>query len=157
MKKFFLFPLMVLATLIALPACSDDDKETIDPGKPETPVTTTYTGRLTVNGGAYIKEDADCEITFAENGDKLTLNINSVKFAEAMPVTINLSVPEIPCATEDGKTIFSGNDIVPMMGVAPAEAYKFSAITGSIENATLDFSATLTKGSFAFTGVEKQQ
>ena len=157
MKKFFLFPLMVLATLIALPACSDDDKETIDPGKPETPVATTYTGRLTVNGGAYIKEDADCEITFAENGDKLTLNINSVKFAEAMPVTINLSVPESPCATEDGKTIFSGNDIVPMMGVAPAEAYTFSAITGSIENSVLEFSATLTKGSFSFTGVEKQQ
>ena len=157
MKKFFLFPLMVLATLIALPACSDDDKETIDPGKPETTVATTYTGRLTVNGGAYIKEDADCEITFAENGDKLTLNINSVKFAEAMPVTINLSVPEIPCATENGKTIFSGNDIVPLMGVAPAETYKFSTITGSIENATLDFSATLSKGSFAFTGVENQQ
>ena len=156
MKKFFLFPLMVLATLIALPACSDDDKETIDPGKPETPVATTYTGRLTVNGGAYIKEDADCEITFAENGDKLTLNINSVKFAEAMPVTISLSVPEITCATEDGKTIFSGNDIVPMMGVAPVEAYKFSNITGSIENSTLNFAATLTKGSFVFTGIETQ-
>lgn len=157
MKKFFLFPLMVLATLIALPACSDDDKETIDPGKPETPVATTYTGRLTVNNGAYIKENADCEITFAENGNKLTLNINNVKFAEAMPVTINFSVPEIPCVTENGKTIFSGNDIVPLMGVAPAEAYKFSAITGSIENSALEFSATLTKGSFSFTGVEKQQ
>ena len=148
---------MVLATLIAIPACSDDDKEKFPPENPDTLVTTTYTGRLTVNGGAYIKEDADCEITFAENGDKLTLNINSVKFAEAMPVTINLSVPEIPCATEDGKTIFSGNDIVPMMGVALAEAYTFSAITGSIENSVLEFSATLTKGSFSFTGVEKQQ
>ena len=157
MKKFFLFPLMVLATLIALPACSDDDKETIDPGKPETPVATTYTGRLIVNNGAYIKENADCEITFAENGNKLTLNINSVKFAEAMPVTINLSVPEIPCATENGKTIFSGNDIVPMIGVAPAEAYTFSTITGSIENSALEFSAKMTKGSFSFTGVEKQQ
>lgn len=157
MKKFFLFPLMVLATLIALPACSDDDKETIDPGKPETPVATTYTGRLIVNNGAYIKENADCEITFAENGNKLTLNINSVKFAEAMPVTINFSVPEIPCATEDGKTIFSGNDIVPMIGVAPAEAYTFSTITGSIENSALEFSAKMTKGSFSFTGVEKQQ
>lgn len=157
MKKFFLFPLMVLATLIALPACSDDDKETIDPGKPETPVATTYTGRLTVNNGAYIKEDADCEITFAENGNKLTLNINNVKFAEAMPVTINLSVPKIPCTRLNGKTFFSGYDIVPMMGVAPAEAYKFSTITGSIENSALEFSATLTKGSFSFTGVEKQQ
>ena len=157
MKKFFLFPLMVLATLIALPACSDDDKETIDPGKPETPVTTTYKGRLIVNNGAYIKENAYCEITFAESGDKLTLNINSVKFAEAMPVTINFSVPGIPCTRLNVKTFFSGYDIVPLMGVAPAEAYTFSTITGSIENSVLEFSATLTKGSFAFTGVENQQ
>ena len=154
MKKFFLFPLMVLATLIAIPACSDDDKEKFPP---ETPVATTYTGTLTVNGGAYIKEDADCEITFAESGDKLTLNIYQVKFAEGMPLTIDLSVPGIDCSTENGKTIFSGNDIVPLMGVAPVEAYKFSSITGSIENSALNFAATLTKGSFVFTGVEKQQ
>ena len=156
MKKFFLFPLMLLATLIAIPACSDDDKEKFPPETPETPVAITYTGTLTVNGDAYVKEDADCEITFAESGDKLTLNIYKVKFAEGMPVTIDLSVPGIDCSTENGKTIFSGSDIVPMMGVAPAEAYKFSTITGSIENSTLDFRAALTRGSFTFTGVEKQ-
>ena len=150
MKKFLLFPILVLMTAVIMPACSDDDK---DKFPPETPEAATYTGTLIVNN-SFTKENTDCEITFNENGDKLTLKINGVKFAEAMPVTIDLSVEDIPCTTENEKTIFSGNNIVPMMGVVPAENYTFSNINGSIENSELKFNATLTKGSFTLSGVK---
>jgi hypothetical protein len=151
MKKFLLFPLLVFMTALVVPACSDDDKDELD-NNDKTEETTKYNGTLIVNGH-YKKENTDCEIIFDEQKEKLTMTIFQVKFAENMPLTLDISLQGIPCNATNEMTTFSGNDIVPMMGEVPVPAYTFSNIEGSIKDDTdLIFSATLTKGTFTFNG-----
>ena len=163
MKKLLLFPLLVFMTALIVPACSDEDKEIFPPNPNDTITNDTidddslhtnihntlkFDGDLIVNGN-FKKENTVCMVR-GINDSKCSLDIYKVKFAENMPVEINITIPDIPINHKDGT--FSGDTIVPLIGVAPAPAYTFSKIEGCFTDSTLTFSATLTRGTFSFTG-----
>ena len=182
MKKFLLFPLLVFMTAFIVPACSDDEEDIFPPAASDSIGGDTiggdtiinggdtigggnsnevvlevikYKGRMVVNG-TYVQDSVFCEITRKSN--KMTLNILNVKFAEAMPMYISLTVPEIPFNVTDngmGIVVFNGDSIVPMMGTLPAQAFMFESINGSIEKkeSKLYFSATISgRGKISFSG-----
>ena len=182
MKKFLLFPLLVFMTAFIVPACSDDKDEIFPPAASDSIGSDTiinggdtisgdttgggnlntevlkvrrYNGRMVVNG-TFVQDSTFCEIT--RESDKITLNILNVKFAEAMPMYISLTVPEIPFNVTDngmGIVVFNGDSIVPMMGTLPAQAFMFESINGSIEKkeSKLYFSATISgRGKISFSG-----
>ena len=150
MKKLILLPLFALMAII-IPSCSDDDNT---PGSGETIETAaTYNGKLIVNG-SYAKDSTDCKIEIAEDSKSFTLSIYEVKFAEAMPVSIDIAIPGIPCtASGDGMT-FAGDTIVPLIGIAPAPNFTFYNINGEVKDSELKFSAVCTRGLFTFSGKE---
>lgn len=172
MKKFLLFPLLVFMTAFIVPACSDEDKEIFPPNPNDTITNDTITndtidddslhtnihntlkfgGDLIVNGN-FKKENTVCMVRDI-NDSKFSLDIYKVKFAENMPVEINITIPDIPFNHKDGT--FSGDSIVPLIGVAPAPAYTFSKIEGCLTDSSLTFSATLTRGTFTFSGTGKR-
>ena len=172
MKKFLLFPLLVFMTAFIVPACSDEDKEIFPPNPNDTitndtitndtidddslhtniPITLKFGGDLIVNGN-FKKENTVCMVR-GINDSKFSLDIYKVKFAENMPVEINITIPDIPFNHKDGT--FSGDSIVPLIGVAPAPAYTFSKIEGCLTDSSLTFSATLTRGTFTFSGTGKR-
>ena len=156
MKKFLLLPLLVFMTAFILPACSNDDNDVFtgedstsnDTLQNNTPIIIKYNGTLVVNGN-YIKEGAICGIKNMQT-TKLTLDIYKVKFAEAMPVEIDITIPEIPFDIKTGT--FSGDSIIPNIGVAPAPMYTFTRIDGCVNDTALSFSASLNRGTFTFNG-----
>ena len=167
MKKFLLFPLLVFMTALIVPACSDEDKEIFPPNPNDTITNDTidddslhtnihntlkFGGDLIVNGN-FKKENTVCMVR-GINDSKFSLDIYKVKFAENMPVEINITIPDIPINHKDGT--FSGDSIVPLIGVAPAPAYTFSKIEGCLTDSSLTFSATLTRGTFTFSGTGKR-
>ena len=127
MKKFLLFPLLVFMTALVVPACSDDEEDIFPP---ETSDSIngggSNSGDSIINGGdsiinvnrprlfngtlvvneSYVQDSTNCEIIFYGSG--LALNIHNVKFAAAMPVSINLTVPGIPFDGADGGFVFGG-------------------------------------------------
>ncbi len=171
MKKFLLFPLLVFMTAIVIPACSDDEEEIFTP---ETSDSTgigggdtinndppiehlkkfIYIGTITVNG-TYKQDSIVCQMTYADENN-LTLDMLNVKFAENMPMPISLTIPQIPYTIKGmDDIIFSGDSIVPMMGIIPAQAFMFETINGSIEYKMdkLYFNATISgRGKFIFSG-----
>lgn len=150
MKKLILLPLFALMAII-IPSCSDDDNT---PGSGETIETTaTYNGKLIVNG-SYVKDSTDCKIEFAEDSKSFTLNIYKVKFAEAMPMSIDIAISGIPCTVNGDDMTFAGDTIVPLIGIAPAPAYTFYNINGELTDGELQFSAVCTRGLFTFSGKE---
>ncbi len=150
MKKLFLLPLFALMAII-LPSCSDDDN---NGGGGETIETSTiYNGKLIVNG-TYARDSVDCKVEFAEDKKSFTLDIYKVKFAEAMSVSIDIAIPGIPATVNGDDVTFSGDTIVPLIGVVPSPAYTFSSINGEIKEGELKFSAVCTRGLFTFSGKE---
>ena len=176
MKKFLLFPLMVFMTVFIAPSCSGDDDEIFPPaGGDSTEVNDTITtgdtiitnatndslrsnvpikfeGGVIVNGD-FTQENIVCEATFDKTYKKVTININDVKFAENMPVKVNMTLNDITCNKLNKNSFeFSGENIVPTMGVAPVPTYTFTAIEGRVKYHLLDFSATLNMGTIVFRG-----
>ena len=163
MKKFLLFPLLVSMTALIVPACSDDDILTSDDEDTiainDDTITINddstiyrYNGTVIVNG-TYIEDSIVCQL--ATGTDGATLNIFKVKFAANMPVTIDLTVPQIPFERKTDKVTFGGDSIVPMMGVAPVPAFMFETIEGEASSHTLNFNATiLGRGTITFSGNE---
>ena len=161
-------------TALVVPACSDDEEDIFPP---ETSDSINNGGSIggdsIINGGdsrprlfngtlvvneSYVQDSTNCEIIIDRNN--IALNIYNVKFAEAMPGSINLTVPEIPYKGTGGKEIvFAGDSLVPLMstsmGTMPVPAYMFEHIEGGIRNRLLNFSATIVgRGTFVFSGNE---
>lgn len=154
MKKLFLLPLFAFMAL-AMPSCSDDDNNGggNNGGGDVVEASTTYNGKLIVNG-TFVKDSTDCEVLFDENMESFTLKMNDVKFAEGMPITIDIALPGVPCEVNGSNVTFDGDTIVPLMGMAPTPAYTFYDITGAIADGELQFSALCTRGLFTFSGSE---
>lgn len=170
MRKFLLFPLLLFMTAIIVSACSDDEEDIFPPETNDTigggdtlNILDTisvnkhrkFNGTLVVNG-TYVQDGTDCEIILEKAPEKVTLNINNVKFAPNMPVSINLTVPDVPLRYLDRDYMeFCGDSIVPVMGSLSAQAYMFESIEGYVKNSELIFDATITgRGSFTFKGME---
>jgi hypothetical protein len=70
-------------------------------------------------------------------------------------MSINLTVPEIPCEGHSSNASFVGDSIVPMMGNIPASSFMFESISGSVAKHRLNFKATISgRGTFTFSGKE---
>ena len=167
MKKFLLFPLLVFMTAIIVPACSDDEEEIFPPeqgdstnigdsviigdsiGTGDSITLIKFTGNMIVNG-TFKQEGITCIANIMSN--TLDLNINKVKFAEAMPNPIDISVPAIPMS-KGTEIIFSGDSIVPMIASIPDPAFMFEEIDGTIVTDELNFTAKISgRGAFTFSG-----
>ena len=105
---------------------------------------TDYVGKLVVT------DVTTGEVTYTDNEAKVTLAIpnvtepkmdivfNGVKFAELMPIKLNLAMLGIPFKTtvsEDETTInyiFEAKDVIPTVGGTPYDKYKVDVIEGCI-------------------------
>ncbi len=176
MKKFLLFPLLVFMTAFIVPACSGDDEEIFPPeGGDSTVVNDTivtndtittnatndylhsnvpikFKGGVIVNGN-YTQENIVFEAIFDSTYNKVTINMNEVKFAAQMPYPMTFTLKDITCKKLNKNSFeFSGENIVPMMGVAPVPNRTFTTIEGSIGYHVFDFSGTLSMGTIVFRG-----
>ena len=105
-------------------------------------------------------EDIVCEVETSLDGTSATLFIQGAKFAESMPVAVDIKIENIPCVMRDnGFTFTSTDEIVPLVkmgGVYTAMPdFTFSRIEGEVggtNNALLGFSATMTRGVFEYSG-----
>lgn len=116
-----------------------------------------YNGNLKVLAtGAtdyFTSGDTRCEAVFGNAKDALTLKIFGAKFAENMPVTVDITLENIPFTTDGENIVFACHDeLVPLVGTLPAPNFSFSEISGSIAGGTLIFEATMTRGKFSYSG-----
>lgn len=149
MKKLLL--LSLLATF-AFVSCDSDDDST-----PVIDTETVYTGNIQVLAtGAtepFTLQDVTCEVVLDDTKKSLDLFVNDVKFAEAMPMAIDITLPGIPCTVVDETVAFSfeGN-LIPLVGTVETPAFAFSKIDGVISDSHLNFNSTCTRGIIAFDG-----
>ena len=174
MKKLLLFPLFILAISILAPSCTKDDNEVFPPDNDSivnndtlgtngsisgdtisgdtvqnVPLILKYEGHLIVNGN-YVRGNTVCGVNIKRNSE-ITLYIYKAKFAENMPVELDITVPGIPFNRHT--TMFEGDTIVPLMGSTPMPTYTFTRIVGSfVKDSILSFDAELGKGTISFGG-----
>lgn len=153
--KRFLF-LSLIVSAFALASCSSDDDST-----PPIETETMYTGAIQVTANdttpPFTLSGVTCEVILDESKETLDLLVNDVKFDEAMPLTIDITLPDIPCSVV-GETVsfsFEGN-LVPLVGQIESPKHAFSRIDGVISDSRLNFNSTCTMGLIAFDGEQSE-
>lgn len=113
--------------------------------------------------GDFVKEivvDLDTD----EASSTMDVVLNDVKFAANMPLTLNITLKDVPYVEYDGIITFNAENIAPYMNseTEPAPAYMFAVVEGSVSGSNLLLSAKMASGlapylagmEFVFNGVE---
>ncbi len=125
------------------------------------PLTGGYTGSMTVLAtGAeepFICEALNCDVQIADDKNSLDLIIYGARFAQNMPVTVDIKLQAIPCVANEGGVEFACHEtMIPLVRMGedfvPMEAFAFSRIEGLCADGSLVFGASMTRGEFMFEG-----
>ncbi len=106
----------------------------------------TYTGTMWVapdTDNAFVLEDV--EVKFTPNEGKTTADIEmmQVKFAEGMPMRLNMVMSGVALTSADNKYNISGDDIIPTaMNGQQFPQYTITDLTGTVDAQGLEFEMT---------------
>ncbi len=115
---------------------------------------------MATDSSMFVCENVVCETVVSHKEGLLDLYIYGAKFAEAMPITIDILLEKIPIVTDNERACsIHARDIVPLIAMpdgiyVPNEAFKFYSLDGVIieqnDGMKLSFSANMTRGTFSF-------
>lgn len=125
-----------LAALMLLASCQ----------KPPTVITDLspeYSGRMTVvyEGEDFVQNGISVKAELSEDGKKIDLMLEKVKFVPAMPIRIDVTIMDIPLEeAADGSLLFSADGVVPWAMGGPYDTYRVDGLAGSIKGDEIVFS-----------------
>ena len=136
---------------------SDEDDEAVVEGE--------FSGAMSVLAtGAespFVNESVRCELLPNDDFTAVDLVMYSTRFAENMPLTVDIKIEALPCELLDGEIHFGCDEtIVPLVRVGnefiPMEAFAFYYIAGVCDGESLSFEAEMTRGEFVYSGVKNK-
>ena len=135
--------MMCVAALFCFTSCfnDDDNKElVIDP------LGYNYSGTITIldpnDGSKYIEDEVKVQVQFDEKEEKATLIVYNVKFAEAMPVRLDMTVDGLSYQNGSGYIILGGSNIIPYAMGGPFPLYTIKDFIGQLMPQEFVFSMT---------------
>lgn len=142
MKKLLFLPLVALFAMFV--SCSSDDS---DGDRNVKPVVSDKSYRGTLDSDGFSKEIV-VDVTMYEATSTMDIVLNDVKFAAGMPLTLKITLRNIPYFESDGKIEFRAMNVDPYMNTEtePASAYRFALVEGSISNGEMHLSARMAEG-----------
>jgi len=145
MKKLLL--VLMLCTFAV--ACTEENDDSTN-NKPTTEQTSskTFIGRITVGegSGAFSEDSINIETSNLVSG-KINAKLLQVKFAQAMPLRLDMEINGIDYVKEnDGTYTLTGNNIVPIAMGGEFPAYTITNLNGRIIDSI--FTLSMTCGSY---------
>ena len=132
--KFLILSLVSLAFM----ACENGENNAL-PSKPDKGEC--YTGTMTVdqNDGTFYTQE-DVEVDYEILDGKLNFVMYKVKFANGMPIKLDMVVEGVDCIGAVGHYVLAGNDIVPYAMGGPFEQFTITNLVGAITDDTMTLS-----------------
>ncbi len=96
-----------------------------------------YTGTMIVSAGGYTTYTNEAaEFVLETNDNEVSILMKEMKFAEAMPVTLDIQISDI---ATDGSA-FSTTEIIPTVSSIPMEDYTMTNVAGEYSKSSLTMS-----------------
>ena len=131
-----LFSLAIMS--LAIVACENGENNAL-PSKPNK--TECYTGTMTVDqndGTFYTQEDVQVDYEILDG--KLNFVMYKVKFANGMPIKLDMVVEGVDCVGAVGHYVLAGDNIIPYAMGGPFEQFTITNLTGLITDDTMTLS-----------------
>lgn len=136
--KLIRLTLSLVAAALLFASCENGDNNSLPPQPVEKEC---YVGTLTVDqndGTFYTQEDVKVDYEILDG--KLNLVMYKVKFADGMPIKLDMVVEGIDCLGAVGNYVLAGNGIVPYAMGGPFEKFTITELVGAITNNTMTLS-----------------
>lgn len=145
--KYFKF-LAAAALAVAVAACDKDNGE--ETPKPET---SKYLGTMVVdqNDGTYFTQE-EIVVELVIEGNKAQIKMNKVKFAEAMPLTLDMTIPDVAAVADGSSTSLSGDNIIPLAMSGEYPEFTITGLTGTASVNNISFSMMCGQFPLTYTG-----
>ena len=130
--------LLLSLTSLLFVACENGENNALPP-KPDN--RECYTGTMTVdqNDGTFYTQ-RDVQVDYEILDGKLNFVMYKVKFANAMPIKLDMVVEGVDCIGAVGHYVLAGNGIVPYAMGGPFEKFTITNLVGAITNDTMTLS-----------------
>ena len=131
-----LFSLAIMS--LAVVACENGENNAL-PSKPNK--TECYTGTMTVDqndGTFYTQEDVQVDYEILDG--KLNFVMYKVKFANGMPIKLDMVVEGVDCVGAVGHYVLAGDNIIPYAMGGPFEQFTITKLVGLITSDTMTLS-----------------
>ena len=144
---------MILAfAALALLACNKEEKN-------ETPVAEAgdYKGVVTVeaSSGTFDNEDIEVNFTPSEDGATASITINKIRFVPQMPVTIDVTIPNVGLTSTKNGFQLACDNVIPLAAGGEYPRYTVTNLTGSLKNDELTFSLNFGNTPTSFRGTKQ--
>lgn len=152
MKHFLSF--MICAAMLSFVACdkSDDNKD-VNP----TPEAASAVGKVFVtqaDGSEFSKDSVSVSLTYAE--DSMTITMFKVKFAERMPLELDMTIGSVQYSNNGGDIKLWGDNIVPQAMGGAFPKYTITNLDGKVGDGKVSFSMMCSEFPTRFEGTLKQ-
>ena len=119
-------------------SCENGENNTLPPKPVEKEC---YVGTLTVdqNDGTFYTQE-DVKIDYEIIDGKLNFVMYKVKFAQAMPLKLDMVVEGVDCMGAVGNYVLAGNGIIPYAMGGPFEKFIITNLVGLITHDTMTLS-----------------
>lgn len=130
--------ILIASMLLAVAGCS---KSNVNEEK-EAPRSSVYSGSLNVVAGGKDNVTGGVEVNADIDKDGvLTLVFHKVKFVPQMPVSLDVTVPDVKYSrAADGSLLLSGDGIVPITMMQPYPKYTVTGLNGKMSDKALSIS-----------------
>lgn len=131
-------------------------KET--PEKPLVPEESDYVGTVTViyQEAPFDNENISVNFTPSEDGQIASITLRQIRFVPQMPVTIDVTIPDITLQSTTEKIILSCERIIPWAMGGEYPRYTVTGLQGEIVGKELEFSLHFGDYPTSFKGQSKQ-
>ena len=135
-KLRLLFSIALIS--LAFVSCENGDNNALPP-KPEKGEY--YIGTMVVdqNDGTFYTQD-DVQVDYEILDDKLNFVMYKVKFADAMPIKLDMVVEGVDCIGAVGHYVLAGDNIIPYAMGGPFEKFTITNLVGVITDHTMTLS-----------------
>ena len=145
--------LMALAAIATIGCAKNNPEETVGPKEGS------YVGTVTVNstsGEVFDNENIEVSFTPSEDGKTATLVMYQIKFTPRMPMTLDITIPEVSISTEGQDIKLECAEVVPLAMGGPFPNYTVTNLTGKISGDELTFSLNFGATPTSFSGSIKK-
>ena len=144
--------LLALAALAAIGCNKNNPEETAGPKEGA------YVGTVTVNstsGEVFDNENIEVSFTPSEDGKTATLVMYQIKFTPRMPMTLDITIPDVNITAEGQDIKLECAEVVPIAMGGPFPNYTVTNLTGKISGGELTFSLNFGATPTSFKGTLK--
>lgn len=154
--KFVKMILCAAVLSLAAVACDKDDDQPQEQPTPQ-PAQNSYLGEVSVdqNDGDVYKQQ-NVKVTYDMTdvaGSKLDIYMYKVKFAAAMPIELDMTIPAVDFSVTGDRIELSGNGIIPLAMGGQFPAYTITGLQGTIENNIMTLSMMCGEFPLSYQGV----